>query len=260
MVSKHRHLQIVLLLLGGLVVAARPFAASPNCRETLRVAQSSCNPDVDADLVVDVYDLVRVGSKYGLQWTPGVQPQPPEDTNADGLVDIADLVCVSANLGPVFGPVPTVGPAVVATATATPTPTATATVPAPAVCQWASVERVTDGDTVRVRLYGKVEAVRYINVDAPERNEPYGYEATMMNIALLADKEVCLERDPAESRDRDRYDRLLRYVWVDGLLVEAELVEAGLAEVVSYRSGYQYEAWLLALQADAQLQGRGMWE
>jgi micrococcal nuclease len=239
-----------LLLVTLLIVLGSQLGATYR----LAAAQTPCNPDVNGDRVVDLFDLVRVGSRYGSQQSPGSMPRLPEDTNADGVVDIADLVCVSANLGPVFGPVPTVGPAVFAT------PTPTPTIPAPAECQWAWVEWVVDGDTVRVLLDGEVVRVRYVNVDAPEWDEPYGYEATIMNTALVHRRVVCLERDPREWRDTDRYDRLLRYVWVDGLLAEAELVEAGLAEVVLYRPYYQYEGWLLALQDEAKRECRGIWE
>ena len=107
----------------------------------------------------------------------------------------------------------------------------------------APVIDVTDGDTIKVeRAEGSVERVRYIGIDTPETVhpdepvEPWGPEAAAANQRLVADQLVVLERDVS---DRDRFDRLLRYVWVetpDGwLLVNDELVALGLAEVKAYR-------------------------
>jgi endonuclease YncB( thermonuclease family) len=246
MMIKLRYLLIVALplALGSQLAAARHLATP----------QLPCHPDVNADLVVDLFDLVRVASRYGTQRPPGPQPRLSEDTNGDGVVDIADLVCVSANFGSVLGPVPTLAPAILAT------PTVSPTVPAPAECQMAWVEFAEDGDTVRVQVDGRVVCVDYTNINAPESSEPYGHQATMMNAALVSGKAVCLEPDPRQLGDGEGSDRLLRYVWVDGMLAQAELVEAGLAQVVLYRPQYKYEGWLLVLQEEAQQEGRGMWE
>ena len=77
---------------------------------------------------------------------------------------------------------------------------------------------ITDGDTIRVeRGTGTPERLRYIGIDTPETVhpgepvEPWGPEASAANERLVAGREVLLERDVSV---RDRYDRLLRYVWV----------------------------------------------
>ena len=127
---------------------------------------------------------------------------------------------------------------------------------------------VADGDTIRVEWPdGWWERVRYIGIDTPEigrepgePDEPWGAQATQANRDLVEGKPVLLERDLSET---DRYDRLLRYVWVetdDGwVMVNGELVAAGLAEVRAYEPDTRHDAWLRQLQAEARDAGRGMY-
>ena len=147
-------------------------------------------------------------------------------------------------------------------AAATSTPAPAATLPA---CQWADVSRVVDGDTIVVRIAGAEDRVRYIGVDTPETVDPrkpvqaFGPEATSLNKSLVQGRRVCLEKDITE---RDRYGRLLRYVWLaDGRLVNEELLLAGLATVVTYPPDVKYvESRYLPAQRAAREAGRGLWE
>mgnify|MGYP001828052833 CR=1 FL=1 len=127
---------------------------------------------------------------------------------------------------------------------------------------------VTDGDTIRVEWPdGWWERVRYIGIDTPEighdpgeADEPWGAEATQTNRDLVEGQLVLLERDISET---DRYDRLLRYVWVetdDGwAMVNGELVAAGLADVRAYEPDTRHDAWFRQLQDEARAAGRGMY-
>ncbi len=127
---------------------------------------------------------------------------------------------------------------------------------------------VIDGDTIRVEWSpdGWWERVRYIGIDAPEitheaghEDEPWGPQATDLNRDLVEEAEVLLERDIS---DTDRYGRLLRYVWVetdDGwVMVNGELVAAGLAAVRVYEPDTRHDAWFRELQDEARRAGRGM--
>jgi micrococcal nuclease len=130
------------------------------------------------------------------------------------------------------------------------------------------VVAITDGDTIRVeRDSGAVERVRYIGIDTPEisheagePDEPWGPEATVANAEMVEDQVVLLERDISET---DRYDRLLRYVWVEGdegwSMVNAELVALGLADVRAYEPDTTNDAWFRQLQEEARDAGRGMY-
>ena len=120
----------------------------------------------------------------------------------------------------------------------------------------AMVTRVIDGDTITIEGGYRV---RYIGIDAPEvrpRLEAYGMEAWQVNRQLVEGKTVRLERDVSET---DRYGRLLRYVWVDDVLVEAELVRQGLARAKAYPPDTKYQDYLEELEQQARLAGRGMW-
>ena len=137
----------------------------------------------------------------------------------------------------------------------------------PADGEVARVVHITDGDTIRVRLAdGSEERVRYIGIDTPEigheagqADEPWGREATDANRRLVEGGDVLLERDVS---DTDQYDRLLRYVWVEGesgwLMVNGELVTRGLAEVRAYEPDTRNHDWFRQLQDEAREAGRGM--
>lgn len=75
-----------------------------------------------------------------------------------------------------------------------------------------TVLRVVDGDTVDLRIEGRVERVRLIGVSAPEPGQPYYEKATRLLMALTLGREVYASFDPI-SGPRDTYDRLLLYLW-----------------------------------------------
>lgn len=100
----------------------------------------------------------------------------------------------------------------------------------------ATFVRVVDGDTIRVMYEGKEEPVRYLLIDTPESvkpNEPeqcYGKEASDVNEQLLKKGELELVFDEVGGK-RDKYDRLLAHIYVDGKNVQEELLRRGLARV-----------------------------
>jgi endonuclease YncB( thermonuclease family) len=96
----------------------------------------------------------------------------------------------------------------------------------------ATVLRVVDGDTIDVEINGERQRVRYIGMNTPERSEPCYQEATQANVELVQGKTVMLVKDVSET---DRYDRLLRYVYVGETFVNEELVRLGYAEAVLFR-------------------------
>lgn len=151
------------------------------------------------------------------------------------------------------------------TTAAVPTPSPTPNLPAGVVCQWARVRSVTDGDTIRVDFEAGPanQPVRYIGMDTPETVKPdtpvqrFGPEASRENARLVDGERLCLERDVSE---RDRYDRLLRYVWLsDGTMVNEALVLAGLATVDTFPPDVKYVERFIAAQHVAREAGRGMW-
>ena len=121
------------------------------------------------------------------------------------------------------------------------------------------VIRVIDGDTIEIQ---GGERVRYIGIDAPETVHPskpvehFGKEATEKNRELVEGKRVRLEKDV---EDRDEYGRLLRYVWRDNMMVNAELVRLGYAYSYSLPPNIKYQELFLQLEKKAREQGLGLW-
>ena len=143
--------------------------------------------------------------------------------------------------------------------TLSPVPPRAATVTPTAASVEAEVTYVYDGDTIEVRIAGQAYRVRYIGIDAPEsvyEHDPYGPEATAKNRELVAGKRVRLEKDVSEI---DRYGRLLRYVYVGDVMVNAELVRLGYAQASSFPPDIRYQALFARLQQEARAAGRGLW-
>lgn len=127
----------------------------------------------------------------------------------------------------------------------------------------AKVESVVDGDTIKVYINGQVESVRFLLVDTPETNhprlgkQPFGDEAKEFTRKMVEGKTVQLEKDVSE---RDKYGRLLYYVYVDGKSVQEELLRNGLARVAYvYVPNTKYVDRYYEIQKEAQQKGVGIW-
>ena len=141
---------------------------------------------------------------------------------------------------------------------------------------FAQVIRVVDGDTVVVLIDGREDRVRYIGVDTPESVVPdqpvecFGERAGDVNEALVAGERVRLVFD---AELRDRYDRLLAYVYVPDkpaqqrrdfasgseLFVNAELVRRGLARTLEIAPNTDFASLFERLETRAAEAGRGLW-
>jgi micrococcal nuclease len=128
----------------------------------------------------------------------------------------------------------------------------------------AQVLRVVDGDTIRVRLDGRTERVRYIGVDTPESVKPgtpvqcFAKRAAAANAALVAGHSVRLVGDVEQ---RDRYGRLLAYVYrePDGAFVNARLVRDGYARTLAIAPNVAHARQFAQLARTAREGGRGLW-
>ena len=127
--------------------------------------------------------------------------------------------------------------------------------------QDAQVVHVTDGDTVEVLLDGRTEDVRYIGIDTPEVDpsigvECFGHQASELNARLVGGRRVRLVFD---DELRDRYGRLLAYVYVGKLLVNAEIVRRGYARTLTIPPNTDRAALFARLERDAGRAGSGLW-
>lgn len=125
------------------------------------------------------------------------------------------------------------------------------------------VERVVDGDTVILRIDGVRERVRLIGIDTPEsvpdnadRIVPYGAVAAAFTEEALEGRDVMIETD---AELRDSYDRLLAYVYVDGEMLNARLLQEGHARVTIVPPNDRYEDWFRELEETAREAERGLW-
>jgi micrococcal nuclease len=132
----------------------------------------------------------------------------------------------------------------------------------PAAIPDAIVVHVDDGDTIDVRVDGRTERVRYIGIDAPEiahggvGGMRGGLAAARLNRALLGDWRVRLEFDRER---RDRYGRLLAYVWRGGAMINVEMVRRGYARALTIPPNVRYERWFSSAEAEARAAHRGLW-
>ena len=123
----------------------------------------------------------------------------------------------------------------------------------------AQVSKVVDGDTIDVTIDGQTYPVRYIGIDAPEtsfQQEPFGKESSERNAALVVGKTVLLVKDKSET---DRFDRLLRYVFVGDAFVNYELVRQGYATSIEYPPDTACAQAFQGAQELAQTEGLGRW-
>jgi micrococcal nuclease len=127
------------------------------------------------------------------------------------------------------------------------------------------VVEVIDGDTIKVDIGEKIETVRLIGIDTPEianphnpQNDYFGPEAAQYTKQLLENQLVYLIPDPMQS-NRDKYDRLLRYVFLeDGTLINAKLVAEGFAYNYIYEP-FQFMKQFDYLEKQAKENRLGLW-
>ncbi|HEU4900310.1 MAG TPA: thermonuclease family protein [Actinomycetota bacterium] len=127
----------------------------------------------------------------------------------------------------------------------------------------AKVQRVSDGDTFVATVKGRRERIRVIGVDTPESvspnqpDEPYGEEASDFAKHYLDGETVRLAGD---AEPRDRYGRMLAYVWLeDGTFWNALLVAEGYAQQLTVPPNVTYERLFRRLVSEARREDRGLW-
>ncbi|HYI44324.1 MAG TPA: thermonuclease family protein [Actinomycetota bacterium] len=139
----------------------------------------------------------------------------------------------------------------------------------------ARITRVVDGDTIEVEIIsrtpgpgageaqiGPIYDVRLIGIDTPESVDPnspiecFGKEASAAARALLDGQTVRLVVDVEEA---DRYDRLLRYVYIGEEMANARLVANGYAFAYTYPPSVRHSELFVQLERDARENDRGLW-
>jgi micrococcal nuclease len=126
------------------------------------------------------------------------------------------------------------------------------------------VTAVIDGDTIKINKDGKEETLRLIGIDTPETDpiynkvECYSKEATTETISKLLNKTVQIEQDKSQA-SRDKFDRLLVYVFIDGQNFNEHLIRQGFAKEYTYAGAYKYQKEFRAAESIARDGAFGLW-
>ena len=145
----------------------------------------------------------------------------------------------------------------------------------PSGAESATVVRIVDGDTVEVVIdaispgpgagettIGEAYIVRLIGIDTPESVKPgtpvecFAKEASAATKALLEGAAVTMVKDVENT---DRYDRLLRYIYMEDEMANARLVVNGYASAYTYPPNVRWSELFVQLQREARENDRGLW-
>lgn len=160
-------------------------------------------------------------------------------------------------------PTITLTPTITETPTITGTPTATIPAAAGSRCvpqdnprEVGRVTSVTDGDTIRVLIDGVSYSVRLIGIDTAEQGEPFFYESRNKLYELVSGQIVTLVKDVSET---DRYDRLLRYIFLGEVFVNYEMVASGHATAYRYEPDTSCADSFADAESSANASKSGLW-
>jgi micrococcal nuclease len=127
----------------------------------------------------------------------------------------------------------------------------------------ARVIKVADGDTITINYQGQEEKVRLIGIDTPEsvhpdrsKNVPFGKVASDFTKSHLLGEVIQIELD---AQERDKYGRLLAYVYLDGKMFNETLLEEGMAVLSTYPPNVKYVDRFTDLERTAREKNKGLW-
>ena len=125
------------------------------------------------------------------------------------------------------------------------------------------VIRAVDGDTILISAFGSETTVRLIGIDAPEsvhpdaeKNTPEGAQASLFLRQYVDGKRVTLEYD---QELKDRYDRTLAYVYVDGMMLQDIMLGMGMARTLVMEPNTRYQHHFEMIERGAREGGSGFW-
>ena len=126
-----------------------------------------------------------------------------------------------------------------------------------------TVLRVVDGDTVEIELNRIKEKVRLIGVDTPEsvhpdktKNIEFGKISSKFTKDYLEGKKVVLEYDVQQ---RDKYGRLLAYLYINNKMFNQILLEEGMAKIATYPPNVKYVDTFKEIEKKAREENKGLW-
>lgn len=127
-----------------------------------------------------------------------------------------------------------------------------------------SVTKVYDGDTFAIKLGKREQKVRMLGIDTPETVDPrkpvqcFGLEASNKTKELLENQKVTLETDPTQGIF-DKYERVLAYVYSNGVFINEYLLKNGYAHEYTYNLPYKNQKEFKSLETKAREDKVGLW-
>lgn len=115
---------------------------------------------------------------------------------------------------------------------------------------------IIDGDSLLVKYKGRSQEVRLIGIDAPEWGQEYGTQAKSHVLNCCYGQDLRLEFDREK---KDRYGRLLAYVYCGNKMLNKEMVRAGMAIAIKVKPNTKYYRQLKQIEKQAQAQRQGFW-
>jgi micrococcal nuclease len=124
--------------------------------------------------------------------------------------------------------------------------------------QTGKVLKVIDAITIQIKIDGKIFTIKYLGLDIPNNVDPYlNKKATELNIYLVNGRNVQLEKDEIES---DKFGNLLRYVYVDGEMVNQKILINGYASLANDQYNFSKRSIFERLYTQPLKEKRGFWD
>jgi len=118
---------------------------------------------------------------------------------------------------------------------------------------------VTDGDTLRVEYQGREERIRMLRINTPERGAPGSKQASELLRDWVQGKTVALEFEVPHQEERDKFNRLLAYVFVGETNVNLEMVRQGWSHFYVIHGEGRYANAFREAEKEARSAKRGTW-
>ncbi|HOZ54130.1 MAG TPA: thermonuclease family protein [Bacilli bacterium] len=124
----------------------------------------------------------------------------------------------------------------------------------------ANLNKCVDGDTAKFNINNKIETVRFLAINTPEKDEYYGKEASEYTCYKLKSAKV-IEIELDNNSDKyDKYNRLLAWIWIDNKLLQNSIIKSGYGKVAYLYGDYSYTNILKESEDIAKTNKIGVWK
>lgn len=122
------------------------------------------------------------------------------------------------------------------------------------------LNKCIDGDTAKFVIDSKIETVRFLAINTPEKDEYYGKEASEYTCNKLETAKVIEVELDKNSDKYDKYNRLLGWIWIDNKLLQNSIIKEGYGKVAYLYGDYSYTNILKESENTARSKNIGVWK